>query len=167
MNPPEANATHWSLSKEAAGRLITVADQTPGFRSRQQERFAIWEIDPSTGRALTETLILLGVHAAVRDDVWNGTNAPRVTLGRLGLHSIAESLRTRPRHELFASLLTAPADQDACRIDQLRVMSYTVTPRSTLSLERLVQEAALMIRAAADAVPGPAPTLGDLVWPTP
>ncbi len=167
MNPAEANTTHWSLSKEAVGRLITVADRTPGLRDEQRERFAVWEIDPSTGRALTETLILLGVHAAVRDDAWNGANASRVALGRLGLHPIAESLRTRPRHELFASLPASPADQDARRIDQLRVMSYTVTPRSTLSLERLVQEAALMIRAAADAAPGLAPTLDDLIRPTP
>ncbi|MDT0547928.1 MULTISPECIES: hypothetical protein [Streptomyces] len=167
MNPAEANATHWSLSKEATGRLITAADQSAGLRDEQQERFAAWEIDVPTGRALTETLILLGVHAAVRDDAWNDANTSRVTPGRLDLHSIAESLRTRPQHELFASLPATLADQDARRIDQLRLMSYSVTSRSTLSLERLVQEAAMMIRAAADAVPGPTQTLGDLLWPTP
>ncbi|MCZ1012550.1 hypothetical protein O1L68_43475 [Streptomyces lydicus] len=163
MNPAEANTTRWLLSKETAGRLVTVADQTPGLQDEQQERFAIWEIDPITGRALTETLILLGVHAAFRDDAASGADISRATVGRLSLHPIAESLRTRARHELFASLPATPADQDAHRIDQLRLMSYTVTPRSTLSLERLVQEAALMIRAAAETVHGPAPTLGDLV----
>ncbi|WSQ12882.1 hypothetical protein OG604_36770 [Streptomyces sp. NBC_01231] len=166
MNPAEADATHWSLSKEATGRLIATVDQAPDLRDEQQERFAVWEIDPSTGQALTETLILLGVHAAVRDDAWNDANTPRVALGRVGLHSIAESLRTRPRHELFAALPARLADQDARWIEQLRLMSFSVTPRSTLSLERLVQEAAMMIRAAADAVPGPGQTLGDLIWPT-
>ncbi|MGI5262297.1 hypothetical protein [Streptomyces angustmyceticus] len=163
MNPAEASTARWSLSKEAAGRLVTVADQTPGLQDEQQERFAIWEIDPIAGRALTETLILLGVHAAFQDDAASGADVSHATVVRLDLHPIAESLRTRSRHELFASLPAAPTDQDARRIDQLRLMSYAATPRSTLSLERLVQEAALMIRAAADTVPGPAPTLGDLV----
>jgi len=163
MNTAEDNAIpNWSLAKQAAGRLIAAADQTSGLQDEQQERFAVWEIDPLTGRALTETLILLGVHAAVRDAASLSANASHAAMGRLGLHAIAESLRTRPRHELFASLPAAPTNPDARRIDQLRLMSYTVTSRSTLSLERLVQEASLMILATAGALTGPTPTLYDL-----
>ncbi|MFI9724630.1 hypothetical protein ACIHFE_34250 [Streptomyces sp. NPDC052396] len=151
----------WSASAAFATRIVASVSHMTGAGDEQTQRFRTWQIDARTGRALTEVLIQLGIHAAILDLGKSDTGCTGPMDG-LRLKAVAESLRTRPRHELFASL---PPDDEyqMHRVDELRLMSYTATSRSSLSLERLVQEAATMMLTAADRLPGPHPVLADLL----
>ncbi|GAA0427551.1 hypothetical protein [Streptomyces luteireticuli] len=128
------------------GECVRIADVVIGrergladgryFRERSA-RYGTWGIPPVTGDALVRILIVLAVRQQQSSSYGGGpllVEAER----RLGEYRL---------HELFAGVPTTGVDSaDRVRVDALRLLVYSVTGQSVITLERLLLEAQQVLR---------------------
>ncbi|WP_371534677.1 hypothetical protein OG210_00255 [Streptomyces sp. NBC_00466] len=158
METSEAARREWEECRSLAESIRAAGDaHVSDAAADRHDRFHTWKISKESGEALTTTLIGLAIHAQLQDQraATPLAGAPGGLDGVL-LRTLAESLNSRPRHELFSGVSQDLADEDRSRIEALRLMTYSIRPTAVLSLERLAQVARTVILQTAEAGTDPA-----------
>ncbi|RZB19585.1 hypothetical protein StrepF001_12665 [Streptomyces sp. F001] len=116
-----------------------LADST--FARRVRQRFQTWEVDHDTFLAQVESVVLIALLATADE--------PDADTPESWCPAAAAVLRQQQTAQLFATLPTSLPDPIKLRVDQLRLVSAGLTPRSGHRWLRLSDTACEFLEPAA------------------
>ncbi|MFF4259731.1 hypothetical protein ACFY1L_52120 [Streptomyces sp. NPDC001663] len=134
-----ANAT--TTAARVAGEVIRTRLADPTFARRLRERFQAWEVNYDAFLPQVESVVLIAL-LATADDPGAGNPQTWYPVAAAALHQQQST-------ELFAALPPSLPDPVKPRVDQLRLLSTGLTPRSGHRWLRLCDTAREFLEPAA------------------
>ncbi|MFF3968073.1 hypothetical protein ACFYZI_41800 [Streptomyces griseorubiginosus] len=111
-----------TAGQRLAGELIRMRLADRSFAARLHQRFRTWEVDRDAFLAQVESVVLIALLATA--DELDASTSEAWCL------AAAVVLRQQQNPQLFAALPTALPDSIKLRVEQLRMLSTGLTPRS-------------------------------------
>ncbi|MGW2240794.1 hypothetical protein [Streptomyces sp. NPDC001759] len=134
-------ADETTTAARVAREVVRTRLADPTFARRLRERFQAWEVEHDAFLPQVETVVLIAL-LATGDDPGAGNPQTWYPLA-------AALLRQRPSTELFAVLPPSLPEPVKPRVDQLRLLSTGLTPRSGHRWLRLCDTAREFLEPAA------------------
>ena len=132
----------WQDCSAWSRRILTAADQLPGYRHVRQRRYEDWWAHPDSADAVLRTLLTLSIHSLVLDALAQGQPYTPAAIGRLRLAAVAHAVTERPGHELLAGL-PALGEVDRPQVDVVRILTYDDASALTAARLRALVHSAL------------------------
>jgi hypothetical protein len=130
-----------TAAERLAGEVIRMRLADNSFASHVRQRFQTWDVDHDTFLAQVESVVLIALLAT--------TEEPYADTPETWYPAAAALLRKQQNTQLFAALPTPLPDPIKLRVDQLRLLSTGLTPRSGHRWLRLSDTACEFLAPAA------------------
>ncbi|MFI6936814.1 hypothetical protein [Streptomyces sp. NPDC050287] len=139
-----------TAAERLAGEVMDIRQADPIFAGRLGQRLRTWDVDRDSFLAQVEGVVLAALLATAGE--------PAGTLPETWCQAAAAVLRRQQDVQMFAALPTSLPDPAKVRIDQLRLLSTGLTPRSAHRWLRLRDTACEFLEPAALLEEGGEPT---------